>query len=673
MSSFYSSTSSGKKHTSFSPTVSFIMPEENSNPPTPSSLHSKNGVRSSQSRMTPNSATKSNNSSSSSVSEHVTPRNLLLLPMSQTMNESLTALVVSTSEQLEEIWNEVGYHPDDRASQLQVLLMEFQKLCEKKIAEENRVKETMVEEILQSKEEMRRSAHALKIDVDESLMQNNKGMTLIEEIHSLDAGLEGIRAACKVAAKDIGQCRDHLVDMHSALGKQLEETWLDVESDLTQARREEFHNKVKETEEEVSFRRATVLQIVKDCQDLIRDLKVDPQENSFDKKIMGSLIEENGEQRLVSIHEGDTNIGIDAKTMESLTDRVADLHGERRRRKEKLVAIGDVIHHLWDRLQISKDEREAFVSSINGLGLDTIERGEREVQRLKEMKKAMMGRFIVESREKIKELWHQTNTSDERKEALRPMMSIDDESEFTEDLLQEHEVCISKLEDLLNLMQPILTYIEKREAIIIERTEYEEFLKDPERLKQRGAALTKQLMKEEKMSRRIKKDLPKITGYLEKKLREWHQTNDEPFLYNGEVYLDTMKNQEEEWQNYKEQNKMKLKIKQNEAFEKNCTNGVNPKPLPGRKKVAPKASQRSSSNTVGSTYSSSSSQSGNNYSGPSRPLADGTNRFRPPSRPRTRDTNNIPTSKNPATNSRSLFNDSNRPTSNMRARPITRK
>ena len=672
MSSFYSSTSSGKKHTSFSPTVSFIMSEDNSNPPTPSSLHSKNGLRSSLSRRTPNSSTKSNNPSSSSVSEHVTPRNLLLLPMSQTMNESLTALVVSTSEQLEEIWNEVGYHPDDRASQLQVLLMEFQKLCEKKITEENKVKETMVEEIAQSKEEMRRSALALKIDVDESLLLNNKGMTLIEEIHSLDAGLEGIRAACKVATKDIEQCRDQLVDMYSALGKQLEENWLDVESDLTQTRREEFHSKVKETEEEVSFRRATVLQIVKDCQDLIHDLKVDPEEKSFDKKIMGSLKEENGEQRLVSIHEGDNNIGIDSKTMESLTDRVADLHGERRRRKEKLVAIGDVIHHLWDRLQISKDEREAFVSSINGLGLDTIERGEREVQRLEEMKKAMMGRFILESREKIKVLWHQTNTSNERKEALKHMMSIDDESKFTEDLLQEHEMCISKLEDLLNLMQPILTYIEKREAILVERTEYEEFLKDPERLKQRGAALTKQLMKEEKMSRRIKKDLPKITTYLEKKLREWYQTNNEPFLYNGEVYLDTMKNQEEEWQSYKEQIKMKLKIKQNDAYENNCRNGVNAKPLPGRKKVASKASQRSSSNTCGSSYSSSSSQSYNTYSSSSRPLADGTNRFRPPSRPRTRDPKNIST-KDPTANSRSLFNNSNRPTSNMRARPITRK
>jgi len=76
--------------------------------------------------------------------------------------------------------------------------------------------------------------------------------------------------------------------------------------------------------------------------------------------------------------------------------------------------------------------------------------------------------------------------------------------------------------------------------------QYDSFQKDPERLQQRGAALTKQLMMEEKMAKRIKKDLPKLSEMLEKKCREWQQEQGEPLLFKGAPYIYTMKRQEVE-------------------------------------------------------------------------------------------------------------------------------
>merc|ERR1712032_214748 len=82
---------------------------------------------------------------------------------------------------------------------------------------------------------------------------------------------------------------------------------------------------------------------------------------------------------------------------------------------------------------------------------------------------------------------------------------------------------------------------------------------------QRGSALTKQLMKEEKMSRRIRKDLPRLTDELGKKLREWEGMSKSPFLYKGTSYLDKMDQQDKEWKQYKEnQTQLKLKKKQQE-------------------------------------------------------------------------------------------------------------
>ena len=79
-------------------------------------------------------------------------------------------------------------------------------------------------------------------------------------------------------------------------------------------------------------------------------------------------------------------------------------------------------------------------------------------------------------------------------------------------------------------------------------------------IESRGAAMAKQLMEEEKMARRIKKELPKLTILLEEKLEEWKETHNEDFLYHGEIYAETMSKQNDEWMEYK-QNELQLKLK----------------------------------------------------------------------------------------------------------------
>merc|ERR1711957_88470 len=257
-------------------------------------------------------------------------------------------------------------------------------------------------------------------------------------------------------------------------------------------------------------------------------------------------------------------MGIGSKALDKLTIRVSELNGEKKRRKEKLAHMGADIGALWEKLQVSMEEQKKFAEGIDGLGSDTMEKGEKELERLHELKTTMMGKLIMEAREKIKVLWDKASIRVEQRSSFKGM-SISDESDFTDDILIDHEEYITLLEKRLQQIRPICLLIEKRENILHERIEYEQLQKNPERLQQRGSALTKQLMKEEKMCRRIKKDLPKYTDHLDKKLREWEVSNKEPFLYTGQVYLDKMSHQEEEWQQYKDnQIQMKLKKKQNE-------------------------------------------------------------------------------------------------------------
>jgi protein regulator of cytokinesis 1 len=490
---------------------------------------------------------------------------LMLLPASQTITESLTGLALSTSRELEQVWDKIGLSPEERADQLTDLLSTFRKACDEKVASEHEVAENYKQMIVDYKNEIRTTCAALKIPADDDLLKEDSSQSLQDEVYVLELALEDLRNLADTSRKELLQFRDRLMEHHEALGISLDKEWKDVESDLTVPRVEAFEDRVKEVEAIVATRTSAVVQLVRDSQELIRALKVDEHENLMDHKIMRSLVEaEDGRMHLVSLSETDDCTGISAGTLQVLTDRMSELHGEKRRRKAKLAEMGNTIGELWEKLHVPKEEQNDFAKSIDGLGLDTLEKGEKEIVRLLALKEAMMGRLIVDARKQIKALWDETNATEEQM-AVFQGMSVQDESLLNDELLSQHEEHIIILEKKLEQMQPILDVIEKREAVIVERMQYEEFLKDPTRLQQRGAALTQQLMKEEKMSRRIKKDLPKYTDHLSKKLKEWAQTQDESFLYKGDDYLTKMGEQQEEWQLYKdEQAQMKRQKKQEE-------------------------------------------------------------------------------------------------------------
>jgi protein regulator of cytokinesis 1 len=262
--------------------------------------------------------------------------------------------------------------------------------------------------------------------------------------------------------------------------------------------------------------------------------------------------------------------------------------------------MGASIAILWEKLRVSEDEQRAFTESVQGLGLDTIEKGETELQRLLLLKHDMIGKLVAEARTTISSLWDETNATEVQRSSFKPF-AVYNEALFNDELLEKHEEYIEVLQARLNDMKPILKLIKHREDIVHERMEYEELQKDPNRLQQRGGSITKQLMKEEKMARRIK-SLPKLTKDLEDKLKEWKETNHEDFQYHSEIYLDVMQRQEEEWQQYKENElQLKLKKKQEEQALVDSRFGAGTKflPLPARKALMNAQSRQNATGPAG--------------------------------------------------------------------------
>lgn len=496
---------------------------------------------------------------------------MVLLSPSRTIAESLNSLASSTAQQLEQIWDEVGYTPQERAAQLADLMGKFRDQCELKISEEQGVSETFRQTIADSKEEIRTLSHALKALIDPQLLrEQSDAITLTDELSNLEVALETLRSDAQEAKDDLQKCKEYLIESHHALGRKLNEEWNDIESDLTPLLREKFHEKVDEMKQEVATRTTAVIQLLRDCQHLMKDLGIDGQTggaSAFDRRVAGSLVKSSDSvYTMASKFENDTCTGIGAKALEALTTRASELSSEKRRRKSKLQEMGTEIAMLWEQLRIPEEEQRAFTESVKGLGTDTISKGNAELKRLKSLKAGMLGNLINEAREIIEELWVETNATDTIRSAFKPFV-VNEEERFDDDLFDQHEEYIKTLQDRLEKMKPINRIIERREDILRERMEYEELQKDSDRLKQRGAAMAKQLMAEEKMARRIKRDLPRLTKHLIEKLDEWKEANGEDFLYNGDVYADVLQRQEEEWMDYKKhETQLKLRKKQDDQI-----------------------------------------------------------------------------------------------------------
>lgn len=100
---------------------------------------------------------------------------------------------------------------------------------------------------------------------------------------------------------------------------------------------------------------------------------------------------------------------------------------------------------------------------------------------------------------------------------------------------------IARLEALLEERQPILVLINKHRELIDEKEQLAASSNDSSRLMARGSARDPtRLLREEKMRKRIAKELPRIEVELKRALEKWEDDYGEPLLVHGENYLDTL-------------------------------------------------------------------------------------------------------------------------------------
>ncbi|KAF1352887.1 hypothetical protein EJ07DRAFT_135332 [Lizonia empirigonia] len=233
-------------------------------------------------------------------------------------------------------------------------------------------------------------------------------------------------------------------------------------------------------------------------------------------------------------------LGLHKEDLAELKAKKDRLIEEKRGRERRVAQLRATIEELWERLSVEPNERKHFLASNRGCGLRTINEFEDELSRLNELKRQNLHIFVEEARIKLQELWDALYFSEEEMLDFTPAFS----DVCTDALLSAHEAEILRLESLKEQRLPILSKIDRHRELIRERTELQQSSQDASRLMGRGQKGEKRdpgkLLREEKMRKRIAKELPKVEADLKATLEAYEGEWGRPFLVHGDRYLDEL-------------------------------------------------------------------------------------------------------------------------------------
>ncbi|KAI0447972.1 microtubule associated protein-domain-containing protein [Xylaria telfairii] len=231
----------------------------------------------------------------------------------------------------------------------------------------------------------------------------------------------------------------------------------------------------------------------------------------------------------------------DLARLRTKRDKLAD---EKKSREKRLKDLKVAVDALWERLGVEESERKSFLNKNRGCGVRQINEFEDELARLKELKRQNLHLFVEDARFKLQELWDALYFSEDEMLEFTPAFS----DVYSDALLEAHERELSRLEALKEQRAPALALIERHRTLVHDRDELAASSQDASRLMMRGQKGERRdpgkLLREEKMRKRITKELPKVAAELAKLLAKWEDEYGRPFLVHGERYLDLLEPEE---------------------------------------------------------------------------------------------------------------------------------
>mmetsp|Transcript_8084 Transcript_8084/g.25048 ORF Transcript_8084/g.25048 Transcript_8084/m.25048 type:complete len:554 (+) Transcript_8084:242-1903(+) len=224
-------------------------------------------------------------------------------------------------------------------------------------------------------------------------------------------------------------------------------------------------------------------------------------------------------------------------------------------RTEQFAAYARDIKGLWNQLEVSDDDRRAFITNNNRLGMENLHACAVELDRLRSTLQVRMIELCAAKREALEELWDEAGISEQERELCVAYSQQLASEEALASLSHE----ITEATKYVESIRPVLRAIQRWEEVWQSKIDFEKRSNDPTRLLARDPG---RLLREEKERKSIDRLLPRAEKEVRILLQRWETQFNRPFLYHGDRYLthiDVMKVEEEERKSLEKERRVREK------------------------------------------------------------------------------------------------------------------
>lgn len=296
-------------------------------------------------------------------------------------------------------------------------------------------------------------------------------------------------------------------------------------------------------DEEIASRKDRISDLISQCFDHINALHLTDEQIIDIQKQAESTHESNSSEgyfdveTLKFIKSDPKQFGLNDDHLVFLEKFASTLLHRKEAKQKTLNNYLDACRGLWDKLGENSEYVENFIHANSFLTDISILNFKLELNKLHMKRSEFIESFITEARNEIEKYWRKILYSNEEEQTFK-YYNYDSNTDSTdkEVVLSEHEKELAKLKHEYSTKQVVLELYEQMNELVQDQAFLIESSKDSSRLLSKNSC--KILLNEEKLRKRINKNMPKILDSLKTEIIKYNnqslENGQRPLEVNGE-------------------------------------------------------------------------------------------------------------------------------------------
>ncbi|KAK2165636.1 hypothetical protein LSH36_47g00011 [Paralvinella palmiformis] len=419
------------------------------------------------------------------------------------LHKDITSNLGSTIDRLHSIWDVLGLNKAQRTARIEVVSLHLNNLLDQMVSEEESLCERILRNIKQFSQDVLRLVELLGLPPYEP-PKTLSNVQLEKDLKRKKASLEDeLRERtvlhCKLCEEEETLC-DRMTIAKSEIGKDAVPSWKQLEA---------MKRRIGELKLELANRCKMIASTKCDIVVIIKLLESSPN-TSFEREL---------------VCEDDASFVPSADNMEALKRYHEDLQRQQREHLTLVSQLRDKMETLWRRLHLSEFETAEIRNGTTGFGIRVVDDIRAEIFRCDELITEKMQQVIEHIKLELEELWDKCYIDQTERNDFNALMA----NEIGETSLQKHENEVSRMLSYYNENNELLSLVEKWQKLFEQFLEHDRKASDPNRYSNRGC----NLLKEEKVRKRVEKSLPIVQEDVCKKIDAWERSVGKSFRIRG--------------------------------------------------------------------------------------------------------------------------------------------